>query len=306
MGDARHRGPADIRLALIQGRRVAYETFGDPEGRPVLIIHGAWGGPASTLWNGSRVRWAAPTDGVRLICYDRRNAGLSQYVFERFTLERLASDAVELLDYLNIKQAHVIATSAGGPIGLRLAIDRPERVKSLVMLNTGAALTSMEPSGINPSDPFVADRLATVAKRQALLDLMESEGIAAAVAASEFEWRTPPDPPDPEPAIAAFRANRKQALSTLCKKELHRLARGALLNMQAQRDIDPSGELHRIQCPTLILHGDADTTIPIAYGRALAEGIPNAEFVEMHGVGHGLIVNAAAQRIVHGWLQSVS
>ena len=291
-----------MRLALINGRRVAYEISGDPIGRPVLIIHGAWGGPSSTLWNGPRLRWSAPTEGLQLIWYDRRCAGLSQYDASPFSLEDLANDAADFLDYLNVEQAAVIATSAGGPIGLRLALDHPERVEALVLLNTGASLMSLNPAGIAPDDPFVADRLATIAKRLALLDLLESEGIEAVITESEEEWRSLPQPPEPDPTLSTFRKNRGRLLERLSESELPRLALGALLNMRAQRGVDLSNDVSRIKCPTLIVHGDADTTVPIAFGRALASSLPGAKLVTLSDEGHGLIVNPAAQQVVIDWL----
>ena len=295
-----------MRLALINGRRVAYELGGDPNGRPVLIIHGAWGGPTSTLWNGPRLRWQVPSDGLRLIAYDRRCAGLSQYDAEPFTLEDLARDAADLLDRLTIGRAAVLATSAGGPIGLRLALDHPDRVESLVLLNTGAALISPEPRGVDPADPFVADRLETVGRRLSLLDVFEREGIEAALAASAGEWRSPPEPPQSDPALAHARDNRRRSLRRLPTRELQRLASGALLNMQAQRGIDLLDQAQRISCPVLILHGDADTTVPIAFGQALAAAIPTAEFITLAGEGHGLIVHPRAQLLTTRWLSSVS
>ena len=295
-----------MRLALINGRRVAYETSGDPAGRPVLIIHGAWGGPSSTLWNGPRIRWQVPTDGLKLIWYDRRCAGLSQYDTEPFTLEDLANDATDVLDYLGIEEAAVVATSAGGPIGMRLALDHPERVESLVLLNTGASLMSLTPSGVALDNPFVVDRLETVAKRLGLLVLMESEGIEAAVAASEDEWRLLPQPAEPDPGLTKFRENRHRLLQDIGMDELARLAGGALLNMQAQRGVDLSADLSRIECPVLIIHGDADTTVPIAFGRALAEEIGQAELSVLNGQGHGLIVDPFAQTVTTEWLTQPS
>ena len=293
-----------MRLALINGRRVAYETSGDPTGRPVLIIHGAWGGPSSTLWNGPRLRWQVPTDVLNLIWYDRRCTGLSQYDTEPFTLEDLANDAVDLLDYLDVDNAAVIATSAGGPIGIRLALDHPNRVMSLVLLNTGASLMSRSPNGIDPNDPFVADRLSTVTKRLALLDMLASEGIKAVFAESEDEWRSPPQPPEPDPELDGYRQNRSRQLDRLGNSELARLVRGALLNMQAQRGIDLSDDASRISCPVLIVHGDADTTVPIDFGHALAKRIRQAELSILNGQGHGLIVDPAAQQVIVHWLQS--
>ena len=291
-----------MRLALIAGRRVAYEIGGDPNGRPVLIIHGAWGGPSSTLWNGPRIRWSAPTEGLKLIWYDRRCAGLSQYDQMPFTLEDLANDAVDVLDYLGIDTVTVIATSAGGPIGMRLALDHPERVESLVLLNTGASLMSLSPRGVDPTDPFVADRLETIGKRLAMLELLKSTGIEAVIAQSEEEWRSPPQPSEPVPALASFRKNRLAALERLSERELARLARGALMNMLSQRAADLADEVNQIKCPVLIVHGDLDTTVPLAFGEALAPVMPHAEVVVLEGEGHGLVVNPMAQRKIVGWL----
>ena len=272
----------------------------------MLIIHGAWGGPSSTLWNGPRIRWSAPADGLKLLWYDRRCAGLSEYDAKPFTLDNLANDAVDLLDYLGIERTAVIATSAGGPIGLRLALDHPERVESLVLLNTGASLMSLSPSGIDLDDPFVADRLATVAKRLALLELLDSKGVEDAVEASVEEWRSPPVGQVADPILDAVRENRRRALRRLSRSELTRLTRGALLNMQAQRGLDLTTEIAEIRAPTLILHGDVDTTVPLAFGRALASAMPHAELLVLDGEGHGLIVSPVAQREVVEWLRSVS
>ena len=238
-----------------------------------------------------------------MIWYDRRCAGLSRHEAEPFALADLASDAVDLLNYLGIERAAVVATSAGGPIGLRLALDHSERVESLVLLNTGASLMSLSPSGVDPADPFVADRLATVAKRLALLDLLDARGIEAVIAESEEEWRSPPLPPEFDPVLASFREHRQRALANLPTSELTRLAHGALLNMRAQRDVDMTDELNGIGCPTLIVHGDADATVPIAFGDALASSMPGADVVRLGGAGHGLIMNPEAQETVTTWLR---
>ena len=292
-----------MRFARIADRRVAYAEYGDPRGRPVLIIHGAWGGPSSTLWTGPHLRWSAPTDGLRLIWYDRRCAGWSEYTDIDFTLSDLARDAVDVLDYLRIERAAVIATSAGGPIGLRLALDARERVSTLALLNTGAAL--MHPNPPLPRSAGVLDRLATVRERLAMLDLAQREGVRAAVLAYETEWRTPPQArfEQEEPALAAARRHRASALARLPQTELIRLAAGALRNMRAQRSVDLTPELERIAVPTLVLHGDADTTIPIEFGQHLAAAITGAEWAELADKGHGLIGDRDAQSVVTEWLR---
>ena len=290
-----------MRFASINGRQVAYEEYGDPTGRPVLIIHGAWGGPSSTLWTGPRLRWSVPTNGLRLIWYDRRCAGWSEYVESDFTLADLARDAVDMLDYLRIERTAVVATSAGGPIGLRLALDFPNRVSALVLLNTGAALMYPDPP-VKSTAP-VLDRLSTVRERLRMLDLAEHEGVHAAVSVYEQEWHTPPQPPADNDGLGAFRAHRLRALQRLPDAELARLAAGALRNMRAQRGIDLTPELSRVAMPTLVVHGDADTTIPIEFGAALAAALPGAEWVPLKGKGHGLIWDEDAQALIAEWLR---
>ena len=196
----------------------------------------------------------------------------------------------------------MVATSAGGPIGLGLTLNHPQRVSALALLNTGASLMSMTPTGVDAADPFVADRLSTVARRMDMLALFESSGAHAAVRVSELEWRTAPEPPFPDPQLELFRRARRRALQRLPFDELAWLAAGAMRNMRAQLDIDLTEELSVLQCRTLIAHGDADTTVPIAFGAALVQAIPHASFSVQAGQGHGLIADQRVQRLLRQWI----
>ena len=115
--------------------------------------------------------------------------------------------------------------------------------------------------------------------------------------------RSPPEAQTADPILDAARENRRRALRRLSRSELDRLARGALLNMQAQRGLDLTTEIAEIRAPTLILHGDVDTTVPLAFGRALASAMPHAELAVLEGEEHGLIVSSVAQREVVEWLR---
>ena len=165
---------------------------------------------------------------------------------------------------------------------------------------------SLTPTGVPLDDPFVADRLETVAKRLALLELMDAQGIEVAVAASEEEWRSPPSPPEPDATLSRLRDNRSRALAKMSDAELERLALGALLNMKAQAGVDLLDESDHVECRVLIVHGDLDSTVPLAFGEALAQAMPHAEAVVLDGEGHGLIVNAVAQAAVSDWLAQAS
>ena len=294
---------AHSRVALIRGRRVAYQLFGDPAGESLLIVRGAWGGPASTLWSGPRLRWQAPTDGVRLISYDRRCAGGSAYDDAGFTLADLADDIVDLLDYLRVAYVTIAATSAGGPIALRTALDHPDRVKRLALLSTGMALFHPNPSWLpEPRSAFVRDRLATVRRRLDLLALADQLGFEEAVRATEDEWRQVPARPACSPAEAAEFENRAKALRALTFPVLVQLASGAIRNMRAQANVDLAPELERIACPVKIWHAADDTVVPFEFGNALAQRIPHAELIRVNSAVHGLIDETDIQREIIDWV----
>jgi 3-oxoadipate enol-lactonase len=62
------------------------------------------------------------------------------------TVEQHAADAAALLDYLDIRRAHVGGHSSGAPVALQLALDRPERVHSLVLLEPSIASVPAAPA----------------------------------------------------------------------------------------------------------------------------------------------------------------
>ena len=118
------RGPVD-------GGELEYEVRGS--GEPVLLIHGAMLADACLL--------AQPTltDHYRLIQYHRRGFAGSCRHAGPCGMSQQAVDARALLDHLGVYRAHVVGHSCGGAIALQLALDAPERVASLALL---------EPAGI--------------------------------------------------------------------------------------------------------------------------------------------------------------
>ena len=294
--------PARSRIALIGGRRVAYETQGDPDGAPLLVLRGAWGGPSSTLWPGPRLRWQVPLDGIRLILYDRRNSGGSAYSDDPLSLADLARDAIDLLDYLHIHKTAIVATSAGGPIALRIALDHPDRVERLALLSTGTALMHLDPPFLQkPYSAFVEDRLATIRQRLAMLDIAATAGWPVAIAATESEWRNPPAPPTPDPELDQYRTNRATALAKVSNEELTRLAAGSMRNMQAQAHQDLTPELSHLKCPAWIIHAKDDTTVPHEYAHALSTAIPQAKLTTLPSAAHALIDDPEIQHALTRW-----
>ncbi len=285
--------------ARVNGVTLAYETRGD--GPPLLFIHGGYGGPSSTHWPGPRLEWLMPAEDFTTILYDRRCAGDSEYVDRPFTLDDLARDAVALLDHLQLDDALVVGSSAGGMIALQLALTCPDRVRGLALVNSGAAIMHPNPSRVaTPHSPFVRDRLATVQERIATLDLAEREGARIAVALRWDEWRSPPPPTAADP-YPDHRATLIKTLATLPDDEIVHLAEGALRNMRALLHVDLTARLPELRMPVLVVHGDHDTVVPFEYGRILADAIPQARFVAFPGVGHGMLTLPEVQQVVLDW-----
>lgn len=77
-------------------------------------------------------------ENYRCICFDFRGQGQSEVTDSGYDMDTLASDAIALIDKLNIKQCHFVGLSMGGFVGQRVAIKHPERLNSLILLETSA------------------------------------------------------------------------------------------------------------------------------------------------------------------------
>ena len=123
------------------GTRLAYyvDDFTAPWTQPdtVLLLHAAMGN--SRRW----FKWVPPLSRrYRVVRMDLRGHGASQLPKESepFSLAHLVSDALELLDLLGVKQAHVVGNSAGGYVSQQIAIHHPERVKTLSLYGSTPGL----------------------------------------------------------------------------------------------------------------------------------------------------------------------
>ncbi len=111
------------------------------EGDPVLLIHGF----ASNLqvnWVGTQWVDTLVKAGYRVIAFDHRGHGQSEKLYDpaRYTIRDMAADALALLDSLGIARADVVGYSMGARVGALLAIEHPDRVRSLVIGGMGGRL----------------------------------------------------------------------------------------------------------------------------------------------------------------------
>ena len=249
---------------VINGYLMHYETYG--QGPPLVMIHGGLGGGEG---------WAAMVEHhasilashFRVIFYDRRGSGKSETPAEGYSLEGYAEDLHSLLVKLNVARAHILGSSAGGPIAMQFALDHPEMTETLLLINTMSYCQETE-RAVRQRD-----------LEQILVCQASSGDTTAAADALEKGW----------PGISRREPARFQALLETGQERLDAIAN----TIQSYLDIGNSLEsrLAELIMPTLIVHGDADSRIPLHCGRQLQNSISSAELYIIPGAEHGLLSN---------------
>src|SRR5689334_6724496 len=125
----------DVTERMIErdGVRLCTESFGDPADPPVILVMGM---SASMLWWDEGFCRMLAAGGRFVVRYDHRDTGRSQTDEPgrpTYTGMDLVGDIARVLDAYGIGAAHVLGLSMGGGLAQVLALDRPERVASLVL-----------------------------------------------------------------------------------------------------------------------------------------------------------------------------
>jgi class 3 adenylate cyclase len=209
-------------------------------------------------------RWYRRLSSIgRMVEFDLPGLGLSDAVVGELTLERIAECAQDVLDELEIGRAALIGAGAGGPLAVVIAATMPDRVRSLVLVNTYAR-------AIEAFDYPIGYPRAVVKR---LLDERSSPGIDwSARSVDGFALMNPSLKDD-----LLFRRWDEQAVRRCVSPAA--LARFDQLFLFA----DVRQFLSSIGVPTLVLTRRDNAMVPSAFGRYLAENIPGARFTEVPG-----------------------
>ncbi|WP_343948552.1 alpha/beta hydrolase [Nonomuraea longicatena] len=262
------------------------ETFGDPSDPAVLLVMGL--GAQGITWPEPLCKELQEA-GRYVIRYDNRDTGLSSVVdFDErpYTMTDLAADAVGLLDGLGVGTAHVVGASMGGMIGQELALEHPERLRTLTLIMSSAAAADRSKGGFagTETDPEVAawtEDLATNPPTTVEGLVQTRIDLARIVHGSLGDF-------DEE-------AVRKTVMTELTRSsDVGRAMDNHTKAFAASRD--RTGLISQITVPTLVIHGTEDRLAPFAHGKAMAEAIEGSVFLPVEGMGHGL--SAAVQDIV--------
>ncbi len=275
----------------LTGVELYYEVAG--RGPAIAFIHGGYGGASSSVLPRDDSWVNALEDAYTVVTYDRRSAGRSAYPDTEHTLDLFASDLRELLTFLDISNAFIVGSSAGGPIALTYALAYPENVTGLILPNTSARLWCHE--GRVTAAERIRGRFAFLADHtpEETYDMIQREQESSSAFNLSPQGRGP-RPPD-KAQMLEERDNKTQELTeALAQADRITYAIGELRNQAAYIDSDLRSRLGEINMPTLVVHGDADTQVPYELGKELSKEIPNAEFVTIAGAGHGVMQWEAA------------
>lgn len=240
--------------------RVNYLFSGAGGGAPVLALSNSLGADLS-MWEPQMLELKKH---FRVLRYDTRGHGRTSVTEGPYTIEQLAGDLLRLLDALGIGRAHFCGLSMGGKIGMWLGEHAPERIDKLALCNTGARIgtaegwnariRSVQDHGMKGIASAVTERWFTAGFRE------RSPGLVAA--AQAMLENTPPD--------------------------------GYAACCAAIRDSDQGAGIAGIRASTLVIAGRHDPATPPADGRAVAEAIARARYVELEAA-HLSNIEAPAQ-----------
>ena len=269
------------------GISLEYETHGDPENPPLLLVMGL--GAQLTLWPMELVE-ALVERGYYVIRHDNRDIGLSQKFSEHgipnfkrvallrmlglrprtpYTLADMADDAAGLLAALGIAKAHVVGASMGGMIVQLMAVNHPDKLLTMTSIMSTTGNRRLPPPQKAAMNALLNRAPANATLEQVLpfgLNVSRAIGSPAYPAAEE-----------------RLRANIERDYTRSFFPE------GAARQISAiMADGDRRKRLKKVTTPTLVIHGADDPLVPVEGGRDTAAAIPGAKLLEIPGMGHDL------------------
>jgi pimeloyl-ACP methyl ester carboxylesterase len=232
----------------LPGVRLWYDDSGG-DGIPVIFLHAASGTCESWVYQVP----AFTAAGYRCIAYDRRGWGRSRPLSSGEPRGDVSDDLDGLADHLGLDRFHLVATAAGGIVGLDYALAYPERVFKLVVANTIG--------GVQDPDYLEVQQRLRPPEIQALPVELRELG-------------------------PSYRGLNPEGTSRWIEIERASRPEGTHGPVQPLRQPMTYARLETMQVPVLMLAGEADLLSPPALMRLLAAHLPNRRFVTLPEAGH--------------------
>ncbi len=209
-------------------------------------------------------------DRYRCITFDFRGQGQSGVTASGYDMETLSEDAAALIEALRCAPCHFMGLSMGGFVGMRLAIRRPELLKSLVLLETSADPEPQENIGRYRLLNFVARWLGLKLVADRVMPILFGQKFLndPGRAKEKEQWR------------ARVSANHRIGITRAVKGVIERAG--------------VYDQLDRIRIPTLIIVGDQDVATVPAKAERMHARIRGSKLVVIPGAGHSSTVEEPA------------
>ena len=273
------------RYLKANGLRFAYDDFGNVNDPAILLIMGM--ATQMTAWPQSFCQGLADR-GFYVVRFDNRDVGLSERLPSAhipstfrmilkatvnrplevsYTLEDMATDAIELMGALNLDKAHVVGVSMGGMIGQILTATHPSRIHTLTSIMSSSGAPNLPRAGKQVTRALLKRYLGFV--KPSLESTMNFQKLIGSPGFPQS------DDDLKEKVKAAF--NRSYYPPGFARHM------AAIMGSDSRVDL-----LKTITVPSLVIHGQDDVLVPLACGVDTAQNIPGARLEIIEGMGHNL------------------
>jgi pimeloyl-ACP methyl ester carboxylesterase len=268
--------PLVARYVTIDGSKIRYIDTG--RGPVVVLIHGL----AASIYSWRHTVGPVAQAGFRVIAFDNRGFGFSDKPSAGYSNEAYVGVLYGLLDSLGITEATLVGHSMGGAIAAQAALEQPDRVRGLVLVDA---------AGWGVRWPFML-RVAHWPIVGAVFDHLRGRAATAGILKALYGVPSRVGVEDVD-----------QYYAPIAEPGFGRALRGVLgaFRFDALRD-----RLGQLAAPTLVMWGTRDRLIPVTVGEAMVARLPRGVLVRFPDAGHALPEESpeAFNRALIGFLQN--
>lgn len=208
------------------------------------------------------------SDEYRVIVYDHRGQGKSARPGKRADLQATTKDAIALIESLKLEPCHFVGNCLGAYVGLNLAVQRPDLLKSCTLM--GATAEASSPQEIKDLDAY--------------LDSVKREGAGSGAQSYANMCFGPSFRANTDPLVAERREKIMKHLTSLTPTELENI-RQIFHHPSLTKE-----DLKRVSAPVLILAGDEDQPNNTAAYKRLGQWLPHVTYKTVQHAGYTLVV----------------
>jgi 3-oxoadipate enol-lactonase len=247
-------------FASIGGITLHDASDGVQDGPPLVFINSL--GSDLRIWDEVILPF---TDRFAILRFDNRGHGLSDCPPGPYVMQNFIDDLAGLLDHQHIDSAVLIGISIGGMIAMGYAAVHPEKVKGLVLCDTGT-------------------KIGTTAYWNERIDKLRQNGMDSLGDVLISRWLTP-----------AFAQQHPTDYRGYRNMITHTPLSGYIATCEALREADLSTTAQTVAAKALVVCGSEDASTPPDLGRALASTLKDARFALIEGAAHLPCIDKSAQ-----------